>query len=316
MVLPVAGSSTEEILEEIERLRRKRDAVILAHFYQEPAIQDLADFCGDSLALAHEAERTEAKVIVFAGVNFMAETAKILNPSKTVVVPDLNAGCSLADTCPPDQFAAFKKEHPDHVVVTYVNSSAEVKALSDITCTSSNAKKVIASIPENEPILFAPDVNLGRHLAKETGRKMVLWEGVCIVHDIFSEKELLRLKAEHPEAEVLAHPECRESVLRHAHFIGSTTGIIARGVKSEAQVLIIATEPGVLHQLSRKAPHKKLISLPGQDEGCACNVCPHMRLNTIPKLRDCLRDLEPEINLDIDLAKRAFLPIKRMLSLS
>ncbi len=315
MVLPRTGSSTAETLEEIERLRREQDAVILAHFYQEPAIQDLADVCGDSLALARAAQRTDADVIVFSGVNFMAETAKILSPEKTVVVPDAEAGCSLADTCPPAEFAKFKDAHPGHFVVTYINSTAEVKALSDIICTSSNAERIIGSIPEDQPILFAPDVNLGRHLMRVTGRKMVLWEGICIVHDVFSERELLRLKAEHPDAEVLAHPECRQSILRHADFIGSTNAIIGRGRKSKASTLIIGTEPGVLHQLRKLAPEKELIALPGQDESCACNECRHMRLNTVSKLRDCLRDLQPRIELEPELAHRASIPLERMLSI-
>jgi quinolinate synthase len=315
MVLPVAGPPSTDALDDIERLRRERNAVILAHYYQEPEIQDLADVCGDSLQLAQAAQKTDADVIVFSGVHFMAETAKILNPDKTVVVPDLEAGCSLADSCPADAFARFKAQHPDHVVVSYINCTAEVKALSDWICTSSNADRVIGAIPEDKPILFAPDANLGRYLMRKTGREMVLWQGLCIVHDVFSERALLELRAEHPDAEVLAHPECQEAILRHADFIGSTTKIIERGAKSDAPAFIVATEPGVLHQMARQSPDKQFIPLPGQDESCACNECPYMRLNTVEKLRDALRDLSPAIDVDPDLARRAMVPLERMLSL-
>ena len=307
--------AVSDIIEEIEALKRSRNAVILAHYYQEPEIQDIADVVGDSLALAQAAQKTDADVICFAGVHFMAEGAKILNPSKTVVVPDLEAGCSLADSCPPDDFARFKAAHPDHVVVSYINCSAEVKALSDWICTSSNAARVIAAIPEDQPIIFAPDKNLGRFLAAETGRDMLLWDGVCIVHDVFSEQRILELREAHPGAELIAHPECPEAVLRHADYVGSTTQLIKRSVASEASTFIVATEPGVIHQMERESPGKTFLPAPGKDESCACNECPFMRLNTLEKLRDCLRDLGPTVDVDPALAERALKPLERMLSL-
>ncbi len=309
-------ASTSELLDEIARLRRERNAVILAHYYQIPAIQDLADVCGDSLALAQAARRTEAEVIVFAGVNFMADTAKILNPNKTVVVPDIEAGCSLADDCPGEEFASFRKKHADHVAVSYINCSIEVKAHSDLVCTSSNAQTIIESIPRSKKILFAPDINLGRYLMHKTGRDMLLWNAVCVVHDVYREEDLLRLKAEHPEAEVLAHPECRESILRHADLIGSTSKIIEHGAASKAPAAIIATESGVIHQMSKRAPSKLFIPMPGESPDAACSVCPYMRLNTVEKLRDCLRDLQPRIEVDSRLGERALAPIERMLALS
>ncbi len=306
---------TEDIFDEIERLKKARNAILLAHYYQEPEIQDIADFIGDSLALAQAAQKTDADVICFAGVHFMAESAKILNPEKTVVVPDLEAGCSLADTCPPDAFRAWIAEHPGHTVVTYINTSAEVKAHSDWICTSSNAPRVIAAIPEDTPILFAPDVNLGRYLVRTTGRKMTLWPGVCVVHDVFSEQRILSLREAHPEAEILAHPECQESVLRHADFVGSTTGIIRHAVESPRSTFIVATEPGVIHQMQKQAPDKTFIPAPGEDETCNCNECPYMRLNTLEKVRDALRDLSPQVDVPEEIRARALVPLQRMLSL-
>ncbi|RYZ36119.1 MAG: quinolinate synthase NadA, partial [Myxococcaceae bacterium] len=262
----------------IRELKRSMNAVILAHYYQESEVQDVADFVGDSLALAQAAARTEADVIVFCGVHFMAETAKILNPSRQVLLPDLKAGCSLSDRCPPAAFKAFKDKHPGAFVVSYVNSSAAVKAMSDVICTSSNAVRIVNQIPKDRPILFAPDQHLGRHVMKQTGRDMVLWPGSCIVHEIFSEKKLVGLKVEHPDAEVVAHPECEQQVLRHADFIGSTKAILDYVVKSPKQKFIVVTEAGILHQMKKAAPDKTYIPAP-PDNGCACNECPYMRLN-------------------------------------
>ncbi len=307
-----------DLFEEIDRLREELGAVILAHYYQEPEIQDIADFIGDSLQLARQAQRTDARVIVFCGVHFMAETAKILNPDKTVVLPDLEAGCSLADSCPPERFAAFLEEHPGHAVVSYVNTSAAVKALSDIICTSSNAEKVIASIPEETPIVFAPDRHLGRYLMEKTGREMVLWPGTCMVHVRFSEKKIRQLKVRYPDAEVLAHPECEAEVLRIADHIGSTSSLLGRAVESPARRFIVATEPGIIHQMKKAAPEKEFIRAPGRgpEGSCeACSECPHMRRNTLEKLYRCMRDLQPEITLDEDLRLRALRPIERMLEL-
>lgn len=304
-----------DLFEEIAELKRDLNAVILAHYYQEPDIQDVADFVGDSLGLAQEAQKTGADVIVFAGVHFMAETAKILNPGKTVLLPDLNAGCSLSDSCPPDKFRAFRERYPGHVVVTYVNCSAGVKALSDIICTSGNAEKIINSIPPNQPIIFAPDQNLGRYLMKKTGREMVLWPGVCMVHAIFSEKKIVQLKIRHPEARVLAHPECEESVLGLADHIGSTASILAYVKKSPDRSFIIATEPGIIHQMEKACPEKLFIPAP-PDNGCACNECPHMKLNTLEKLYLSMKHRAPEITLNETLRERALLPIQRMLALS
>ena len=300
---------------EILRLRDERNAVILAHYYQESEIQDLADFVGDSLALARAAQRTEADVILFCGVHFMAETAKILNPNRVVVLPDLEAGCSLSDSCPAPALAAWREEHPDHAVVSYINCSAGVKALSDIICTSSNASAVVDSLPQGQPILFAPDRNLGAWLNKELGRDMALWPGSCIVHETFSEKKIIRLKVEHPEAEVLAHPECEDAILRHADYIGSTSGILSHAQTCEAQTLIVATEEGILHQMQKGCPDKTLIPAP-PDGNCACNQCPFMRLNTLEKCYLALRDLEPRIELDEGVRSRALAPLQRMLDIS
>lgn len=313
------AASIVDVRGEIERLRRERNAVILAHYYQEPEIQDLADHVGDSLALARKAQAAEADVIVFCGVHFMAETAKILNPGRTVVLPDLDAGCSLADSCPPDEFREFVEARPDHKVVSYVNTSAAVKALSDVICTSSNAKEVIASIPEDQPIIFGPDKHLGRYLVEQTGREMTLWPGTCMVHVLFSERRIRELKLRHPEAEVLAHPECEQRVLALADHVGSTTSLINRAAESPAPEFIVATEPGVIHQMQRLAPDKTFMRAPGEgspDGACeACGECPHMRLNTVEKLYLCLRDLSPEIQLDEKTRLSALAPIERMLEL-
>jgi len=301
--------------EEIARLKEEMNAVILAHYYQESEIQDLADFVGDSLQLSQQAAATRADVIVFAGVRFMAETAKILNPTKLVLLPDLKAGCSLADGCPAPLFKAFRERYPDHTAITYINCSAEVKALSDIICTSSNAERIIRQIPPGKPILFAPDQHLGRFLIKKTGREMTLWPGSCIVHEMFSEKSLVQLKERHPRALVLAHPECPESVLRHADYVGSTTGILKFARNSTAMEFIVATESGILHQMIKACPGKSFIPAPGEG-GCSCSECPHMKLNTMEKLYLCMRDRKPEITLDEDLRQRALKPILRMLEMS
>jgi quinolinate synthase len=300
---------------EIVKLKRQLNAVILAHYYQESEIQDVADFVGDSLALAQQAAKTSADVIVFCGVHFMAETAKILNPQKLVLLPDLKAGCSLADRCPPDQFKAFVAKHPGAFVVSYVNSSAAVKAMSDVICTSSNAVKIVDRVPRDKAIIFGPDQHLGRWVQKQTGREMVLWPGSCIVHEIFSEKALLRLKAEHPDAEVLAHPECEQAVLRHADFIGSTKALLERAVNGERQKYIVVTEVGILHQMQKQAPHKQYIAAP-PDNGCACNECPHMKLNTMEKLYLCMRDKSPSLELNPLLQQAALKPLQRMLEWS
>ncbi len=300
---------------EIAELKRSMNAVILAHYYQESEVQDVADFVGDSLALAQAAAKTTADVIVFCGVHFMAETAKILNPGKLVLLPDLKAGCSLSDRCPPAAFKAFREKHPDAFVVTYVNSSAAVKAMSDVICTSSNAVKIVNQIPKDRQVLFAPDQHLGRHVMKQTGRDMVLWPGSCIVHEIFSEKKLVQLKVEHPEAEVVAHPECEAAVLRHADFIGSTKALLDHVLKSPKQTFIVVTEAGILHQMKKGAPQKTFIPAP-PDNGCACNECPYMRLNTLEKLWRCMKDRTPELVMPEDLREAARAPLQRMLEWS
>jgi quinolinate synthase len=300
---------------EILRLKKSMNAVILAHYYQESEIQDLADFVGDSLALAQQAAKTKADVIVFCGVHFMAETAKILNPDKLVLLPDLKAGCSLSDRCPAPAFKAFKDKHPGAFVVSYVNSSAEVKALSDVICTSSNAEKIVKRIPPGRPIIFGPDQHLGRFVARRTGREMILWPGSCMVHEIFSEKKLVQLMTEHPDAEVVAHPECEERVLAHAHYIGSTKGLLDYVLASPKQKFIVVTEVGILHQMQRGAPHKTFIPAP-PDNGCACNECPHMKLNTLEKLYLCMRDRKPELVMNPLLQKAALAPLQRMLEWS
>jgi len=300
---------------EIQELKRNLNAVILAHYYQESEVQDVADFVGDSLALAQAAAKTKADVIVFCGVHFMAETAKILNPTRQVLLPDLKAGCSLSDRCPPTAFRAFKEKHPDHFVVSYVNSSAAVKAMSDVICTSSNAVKIVNQIPKDRQVLFAPDQHLGRYVMKQTGRDMVLWPGSCIVHEIFSEKRLVQLKVQHPEAEVVAHPECEEAVLRHADYIGSTKGLLDYVLKSPKREFIVVTEAGILHQMKRGAPDKHFIPAP-PDNGCACNECPYMRLNTLEKLYRCMKERTPELTLPTDLQTAALAPLQRMLEWS
>jgi len=309
--------SPDQLESEILRLKKEKNVVILAHYYQESEIQDLADFVGDSLQLSIEAKNTDADVICFCGVHFMAETAKILNPSKTVVVPDLAAGCSLADGCPAPEFEEWLKDYPDHTVVTYINASAEVKALSDITCTSSNAAKIIKALGPDEKIVFAPDKHLGRYVGKESGRDdIVLWQGSCIVHETFSEKKLLALKVRHPGAKIIAHPECEESILKHADCIASTSGLLRFVVEDDAEAFIVATEAGILHKMSQAAPGKELIPAPPEDESCACNVCPYMRLNTMEKLYLCLRDLGPEVDVPEATRIRALAPIERMLEMS
>ncbi len=304
-----------DLEDEILRLKAERNAVILAHYYQESEIQELADFLGDSLALAQAARDTEADVIVFCGVHFMAETAKILNPERTVLLPDLDAGCSLASGCPPERFVAWRERHPGAVAVSYINCSAGVKAASDIICTSSNAEAVIRSIPEDTPILFAPDQNLGRYLAKQTGRDMILWQGSCIVHETFSHRKLIGLQARHPNAKLIAHPECEEPILAMAEFIGSTTKLLRFAVDSEHDEFIVATEPGIITQMVKAAPHKTYIPAP-PNNACACNECPYMRLNTLEKLYACLRDMSPELHMPVALREAARAPIDRMLELS
>lgn len=306
-----------QLEDEIRRLKKERNAILLAHYYQEDEIQDIADFVGDSLQLAQQAKGTDASVICFAGVHFMAETAKILNPNKIVVIPDLAAGCSLADGCPAPQFAKWLEQYPDHTVVSYINCSAEVKALSDIICTSSNAVKIVKSLPASEKIVFAPDKHLGRFVQKQANRPdLVLWQGTCIVHETFSERKLLALKIEHPEAEIIAHPECEEAILRHADFIGSTSALLNRVKSSPAPTFIVATEAGILHKMAHEAPGKRLIPAPPEDDSCSCNLCPHMRRNTLEKVYLALRDLEPQIHLDEIVRVRALRPIERMLELS
>lgn len=309
-----------DLFEEIAQLKKERNAVILAHYYQDPDIQDVADFIGDSLQLAQQAQGTDAEVICFAGVHFMAETAKILNPTRTVVVPDLEAGCSLADSCPPDKFAAWKERfHPNAKVVSYINCTAGMKALSDVIVTSSNAERIVNSFAPDEEIIFAPDRNLGRYLNEKLGRKMILWDGSCIVHEQFSERKLVELKAKLPDAEVIAHPECEEAVLRHADFVGSTSALLKRVQTSDRKRFIVATEPGIFHQMKRVAPGKELFQAP-IDASCAttgaCNECPHMKRNTLEKVRDCLRDLAPQVDVPEPLRSRALAPILRMLELS
>lgn len=301
--------------QEIAALKKVMNAVVLAHYYQESEIQDVADFIGDSLQLSQQAAKTDADVIVFAGVHFMAEVAKILNPGKLVLLPDLDAGCSLAEGCPADQFRLFKERHPNHVVISYINCSAAVKSLSDVICTSSNAEKIIRQIPQDQKIIFAPDQNLGRYLIRKTGREMVLWPGACSVHVIFSAKKITQLKVRHPEALVLAHPECEESVLALADHIGSTTSILKFAIQSPAREFIIATEAGLIHQMQKEAPDKVFIPAP-PDSGCACNECPHMKLNTMEKVYLAMKNRRPEIRMEESLRLRALKPIQRMLEMS
>ena len=304
-----------DLFAEIERLKNEKNAIVLAHYYQEPDIQDVADFIGDSLGLAQQAEKTEADIIVFAGVHFMAETAKILNPNKKVLLPDLRAGCSLSDSAPPALFKLFKDKHPDHLVITYINCSAGMKALSDIICTSSNAEKIIESLPKDQKIIFAPDKNLGAYLSKKTGRDMVLWNGACMVHEIFSLEKITKLKMRHPHAKVIAHPECEDAVLAVADYIGSTTGLLKYSQQSAATEFIVATETGILHQMQKASPNKTFIPAP-PNNSCACNDCPHMKLNTLEKLYLCMEYEQPEIIIPGELLIAARKPIERMLEIS
>lgn len=301
----------------INELKKEKNAVILAHYYQTGDIQDIADYVGDSLGLSQSAATTDADIIVFAGVHFMAETAKILNPSKKVLLPDLHAGCSLAESCPPESFGEFVKQHPDHVVISYINCSAEIKTLSDIICTSSNAEKIVNSVPKETPIIFAPDKNLGRYLIKKIGRDMLLWDGACMVHEAFAIDKLLTLCQKHPNAKVVAHPESEEPVLRVAHYIGSTTGMINFVKNDPNQEFIIATEAGILHQMAKEVPHKSLIPAPGiEDNTCSCSECGFMKMNTMQKLYLCMKYEKPEIHVPVEIQKRALLPIQRMLEIS
>ena len=304
-----------DLFEEIGRLKKEKNAVILAHYYQEPDIQDVADFVGDSLELARAAQKTTADLIVFAGVHFMAEGAKILNPSRRVVLPDLRAGCSLSDSCPPETFRKYREKHPDHFVVSYINCSAEIKAQSDVIVTSSNAVKIVEKIPRNRPILFAPDRNLGAWVAKQTGREMLLWQGACIVHETFSERKIAALRLEHPEAELIAHPECEDSLLKKAEFVGSTSALLKYVTESPKQKFIVATEEGILHAMKKRAPGKTLIPAP-PNGNCACNECPFMKLNTLEKLHLALRDEAPEIQMPETLREAALKPLELMLEWS
>ncbi len=306
---------TLDLFAEIERLKKEKNAIILAHYYQEPDIQDVADYIGDSLGLAQKAEKTDADIIVFAGVHFMAETAKILNPTKKVLLPDLNAGCSLSDSAPPALFKQFKDKHPDHLVVTYINCSAGMKALSDIICTSSNAQKIVESLPADQKLIFAPDRNLGAYINKQTGRNMVLWNGACMVHEIFSLEKLLKLKIRHPKAKVVAHPECEAPILAHADYIGSTTGLLKFTEKDDAPEFIVLTETGILHQMQKNSPHKTFIPAP-PNNSCACNDCPHMKLNTLEKLYLCMEYEQPELLMNEELRLAAKKPIDRMMEIS
>ena len=301
---------------EINRLRKERNAVILAHYYQEPALQDIADFVGDSLDLSRKAAATDADVIAFCGVRFMAEVAKIMSPQKTVILPDLKAGCSLEDSCPPEEFARFRAAYPDHIALTYINCSAAVKAHSDIIVTSSSAEKIISQLPADQKIIFAPDRHLGAYLNRKTGRDMLLWQGACIVHEAFSEKELIKLMAAHPGAPVAAHPECPAHILDHADYVGSTSGILAYVLAHPAQTIIVATEPRIIHQMELAAPSKRFIGAPGADGNCNCNICPYMALNTMEKLYLALRDLTPEILVPEEIRIAAKRPLDRMLEMA
>jgi len=305
----------EDLVSEIKHLKIEKNAVILAHYYQNKEIQELADYLGDSLYLAKVAAKAEAAIIVFAGVHFMAETAKIINPTKKVVLPDLKAGCSLADSCPPLDFKKFKEQYPDAIVVTYINCSADIKALSDVVCTSSNAVKVIESIPKDQQIIFAPDKNLGRYLIKETGRDMILWEGSCIVHEAFSFEKIVTLFKQHPNAKFIAHPESESQVLDVAHYVGSTSGLLSFIQEDSSTEYIVATEAGILYEMQKRAPHKIFIPAPVEDDTCACSECAFMKLNTLEKLYLCLKHELPEIILDEYLMRKARLPIERMLKL-
>lgn len=316
MTAPLRPPVGTDLLAEIMRLKEERNAVILAHYYQRPELQDLADFVGDSLDLSRKAAATDADVIAFCGVRFMAETAKILSPQKTVILPDMDAGCSLEDSCPPDQFAAFRAAQPDHIALTYINCSAAVKAQSDIIVTSSSADAILAQIPKDQKIIFGPDRHLGGYLARKTGREMLLWPGICIVHQAFSETELLKLKAQYPDAPVAAHPECPPHIIDHSDHVGSTRSILDFAIASPAEVILVATEPHIIHQMEKAAPNKTFIGVPGGDGNCNCNMCPYMALNTLEKLYIALRDLEPRIELEPELMDRARVPLERMLEMA
>lgn len=314
--LDVSVDPRIDIFEEIEKLKKEKNAVILAHYYQEPDIQDIADFIGDSLALSQKAANTNADIILFAGVEFMAETAKILSPQKKVILPDLKAGCSLADSCPPKEFAAFKAQHPDHIVISYVNCSAEIKALTDIVCTSTNAVQIIESIPSDQPIIFGPDRNLGAYVKKKTGRdNIVIWDGACMVHEIFALDKILKLKSENPDAQLIAHPECEAELLNHSDYIGSTAGLLKFVGDSNSSTFIVATESGIIHQMQKQNPEKTFIPAPPNNT-CACNDCPYMKLNTIEKLYNCLKYELPEIHVNEELSLAARKPIEKMLEIS
>ncbi len=312
---PVKPVLPRDLFSAIADLKRELNAVVLAHYYQDPDIQDVADFLGDSLGLSQQAASTNADVIVFAGVHFMAETAKILNPDKLVLLPDLAAGCSLADSCPPSEFAKFKEKYPDHLVISYINCTADIKAMSDIICTSANAVKIVQQIPEEQSSIFSPDRNLGRYVMEQTGREMVLWQGSCMVHETFSEKKMVQLQIQHPNAEVIAHPECETIVLQHANYIGSTTALLKYAQQSTSESFIVATEPGIIHQMQKAAPHKTFIPAPPMNN-CACNECPHMRLNTLEKLYLAMKNREPEITLPESTRLAALRPMQRMLEMS
>jgi quinolinate synthase len=316
MTIQTENLAGVDLRAEIDRLRKERNAVILAHYYQKPELQDLADFVGDSLDLSRKAAATDADVIAFCGVRFMAETAKILSPDKTVILPDIDAGCSLEDSCPPDQFAAFRAAHPDHIALTYINCSTEVKALSDVIVTSSSAEKILSQIPPEQKIIFGPDRNLGGYLARKTGRDLLLWPGVCIVHEAFSETELLKLKARHPSAPIAAHPECPAIILDHADYVGSTSGILEFAKTFPGDTLIVATEPHIIHQMEKALPGKTFIGAPGADGNCNCNICPYMALNTLEKLYIALRDLSPRIEIEEGLRLQANKSLDAMLAMA
>lgn len=306
----------EDLISEINRLRKEKNAIILAHYYQTADIQDMADFVGDSLELSRKAAETDADVIVFCGVKFMADTAKILSPEKIVVLPDMDAGCSLEDSCPPEKFKAFREAHPDHIALTYINCSTEVKALSDVIVTSSSAETIISQIPEDQKIIFGPDRHLGGYMSRKFGREMLLWPGVCIVHEAFSETELLKLKAQHPGAPIAAHPECPPNIIDHADYVGSTSGILQFAKTFEGDTLIVATEPHIIHQMEKAIPEKTFIGAPGADGNCSCNICPYMALNTMEKMYACLRDLEPRIEIEEGLRLKAKQSLDRMLEMA
>jgi quinolinate synthase len=307
--------SNTKIIEQIKIIKQEKNAILLAHYYQIPEIQEIADFVGDSLALSQQAYQTKANIIIFAGVHFMAETAKILNPEKKVIIPDLEAGCSLADSCPPEEFKKFLKKYPDHVVISYINCSAEIKALSDVICTSGNAVKIVESFPKDEKIIFAPDKNLGAYVNSVTGRNMVLWDGTCEVHDIIKAEVILKMKMDHPDAKLIAHPECKAVILAMADYIGSTTALLNYTAKDPAKKFIVATETGIIYQMKKISPEKEFLVVP-TDETCSCNDCPYMKLNTLPKLLRCIETETPEIKLTPELIEKARKPILRMLSLS